>query len=530
MGEDVDWYRIIVPDGDNTLEVTLNSEPPNGVAYQLLDRGGGTVQLEDVAAPAGRKLVATVAPGEYLLRLEEPPRSVVFSWDTSGSMGAYQDIIYGSVSSFVRDVDPLREVVHLLPFSDSSGRFLLPDWSGDSLALMAAFTNYDRSDSSSDAEPNLLSATEALSERVGARAVIFMTDAESGGYASTVELWDALAEVRPRVFALETSSAGSAHTQDLMQSWASVAGGYYDYSRSVGDFEIAFARATCHMRRPARYSVSVETTNREPPGPGGISVSAAGGGNGGTDAVPPVEIILDASGSMFREFGGETRIDLAKLAVLELTSEVLPEGTPFALRVFGHREPNACRTDLELPLAPLDRGAVAALMPGIQPQVLAGTPIAESLLRAADDLGGRTSGAMIVVLTDGEESCGGDVEAAIRHLADRGIVARLSIVGFSDMEEDVKDQLRALAELGGGGFFEASDYGELATAMQEALTVPFEVLDAEGRLVVTGVVDGEAVEVPAGVYTVRVGTETFSEVRVPGERIVQLVLGADSGR
>ena len=76
-----------------------------------------------------------------------------------------------------------------------------------------------------------------------------------------------------------------------------------------------------------------------------------------TGAFAAVEFVLDASGSMLQKLGGVRRIDLAKSALTDLASNALPDGTAFALRVFGHKEAGSCRTDLELPLAPIDRNA-----------------------------------------------------------------------------------------------------------------------------------------------------------------------------
>lgn|GEM_PF-6809457 len=63
-----------------------------------------------------------------------------------------------------------------------------------------------------------------------------------------------------------------------------------------------------------------------------------------------VEIILDASGSMLQRLGGERRIEIARDTLVSLVNDTIPEGTGFALRVFGHREADSCRTDLEIPL------------------------------------------------------------------------------------------------------------------------------------------------------------------------------------
>lgn len=58
------------------------------------------------------------------------------------------------------------------------------------------------------------------------------------------------------------------------------------------------------------------------------------------------------------------------------------------------------------------------------------TPLVYSALRATADLKS-AGGGSVVLITDGEESCGGDVAAAANALEPSGLDFRLSIVGFT---------------------------------------------------------------------------------------------------
>ena len=525
IGEDVDWYRITVPEGENSLELTLVGEPVLGIRYELLDSSGTAILYDESGSSSQKTLSAFVEPGDYYLRLEEPPRSVVFAWDNSGSMGAYLDIIYQTITGFVREVQPGRETAQLLAFEeDENGVFLLPDWSDDPFELLTALNDYPRTAGSSNAEANLLASTRLLGEREGTRAIMFMTDAESPGAPLTPLLWTELERVRPRIFTFETSSAGSTYTQDLMQSWADVAGGYYDYARGVGDFEAGFDRATCHLRRPAAYRLEVMTEYREPPGPGLLSVVRSGGVAGN----PPVELILDLSGSMSRALpSGASRVEVAKRVLDRLVSDTLPEGTPFALRMFGHVRPNSCDTRLDVPLEPLDAGRVRSVVAAAQPQLLSGTPLAASLLEVPRDLGSSGDGATVILLTDGEESCGGDVEAAVASLREAGLAVQLHIISFDVGSAEAKSRFADWAELGGGRFFDVNDEAGLAGALAGALQPSFEVVAADGATVAVGTVGGEPVSVPPGIYSIRLGGETaFEAVRVRGDDEHSLTLGA----
>ena len=128
------------------------------------------------------------------------------------------------------------------------------------------------------------------------------------------------------------------------------------------------------------------------------------------------------------------------------------------MRVFGHKEADKCRTDLEIPLAPLS-SAAADRLAGINAMNLAKTPIAESLELTAADLRTVTGERVIVLVTDGEETCDGDPAAAIAGLRAQGHNLRVSIVGYAIDDDGLRDTFARWAKLGGGEYFDAA--GEL---------------------------------------------------------------------
>ena len=523
--EDIDWFRVAIAEGENLLEIVLEGDPTVGYRYQLFDAAGDPLGF-DLTEDGDRLIVRYFGePGDYFLRLEEPKRSVIFAWDTSGSVGPYTPITYNSLARFARDLDPEREFVQLLAFKDPTPEWLLPFWSADPLRVQEAINRYDRAAASSNAENALLTASRALAERDGTRAVLFMTDAESGGYGLVPELWRSLEASRPRVFTFEISTAGSDHSQDLMQTWANVNSGHYDYARNVGDFDVGFARAACQLRRPKRYRVEVTTAFREPPGPGSLRVLRGEGGG-----LPAVEVILDASGSMSKKLpSGASRIDVAKQVLANFVSETLPEGTPFALRAFGHIAPSSCETRLDIPLAPLNVSEALSVIAGIEPKLLSQTPIADSLLAVAGDLSNASGPTTVVLLTDGEESCDGDPEAAVSGLRSQGIEVQLAIVSLGLEDPAEVASFEALAESVGASYVDAQDLDSLEESILAALRPPFEVLDAAGEVVARGTVEGDGITLPGGLYTVRVLTspiEVFREVRIPAETEVALTLGS----
>ena len=259
IGQKVDWYRVDVPAGQNAVVLRLTGQPTVGVRAIFQDAAGKPLPVTvDPVSPAEQVITATVAAGSTAyVRIEEPPRSVIFAWDTSGSMGSYFGAIYSALSSFIEGVKPGREGVNLLPFGSD---LLLKTWSDEPAVLQQALNDYDRRDGSSNAEETLLKASQELAYREGSKAVVFITDAESNGYELTSKLWDALGIVKPRIFSLIISSHVSngpapANPIALMQTWAAVNGGYFDFMRTTGELDVTFARASAWLRRPAGYTL-----------------------------------------------------------------------------------------------------------------------------------------------------------------------------------------------------------------------------------------------------------------------------------
>jgi len=255
--------------------------------------------------------------------------------------------------------------------------------------------------------------------------------------------------------------------------------------------------------------LTLETRRVAPPEPGAIQVlateSVAAGG--------AIEIIFDASGSMYKRVGGTPRIDIARQVLTDLVQTTLPDGATVALRVFGNREAQSCRTDLEIPPGPLNRQAVIDVLNGIRPQDRSRTPLADSLLQVEQDLAEIDGTKLVVMLTDGEESCDGDPDAAIAQLREKGLDVRLNIVGFAIEDEALKKTFGRWAESGGGGYFNAESGEELGAALRDALLPKFQVLDEGDNVVAVGTAGGDSVEVPVGSYRVRVLTSPPLEYR-----------------
>ncbi|HMB38874.1 MAG TPA: VWA domain-containing protein [Wenzhouxiangellaceae bacterium] len=524
------WYRIEMPEDMNRLVLRMQGVPTLEAAPRLIDATGEPVASYPLAREAdGHRWEAYLEPGQVVyLEAYEPPRSVIFSWDTSGSVARYLPIISNALFNYAQTIVPGRDEVNLLPFGHRSP--LLTDWVGHPYPLQRLLAAYPQDTSSSDAEGTLAAAARTLTDRPGKKAVILLTDAATSTDAS---LWPSLEAGEPQIFSMALSTegalSGSPNTaQDYMQDWAMVRGGEYQYVTSLAVLQMGFDRAVARLKAPVDFEVEVGFEAVEDPEPATIAVvgmSAAEDGAEGIDAAArgAVEIILDASGSMLQRMGGERRIEIAKAAIRRTVEDTLPGGIPLALRVYGHREAGVCRTDLEIPLQPLDKAAFLQRVDEIQAVNLARTPIAESLEAVASDLDGAEGRRLVILLTDGEETCDGAPAAAIQGLIDSGVDVRINIVGFAIDDQDLKQQFSDWAGLGGGEYLDAGEAGELEAAMRQALRIPFRIEDSTGKTVGDGFVGDQPVEVPPGGYRViveRADGDVVENVNVvPGDTL-----------
>ncbi len=129
-----------------------------------------------------------------------------------------------------------------------------------------------------------------------------------------------------------------------------------------------------------------------------------------------VELILDCSGSMWNKLSdGRYRIDAAKQVLSEfIATAPEKEDLHIGLRLYGskvsHRESGACEdTVLVVPMEGFQRTEMLRLVK--EARAIGATPLALSLNAAADDFT-KPGKKQVIVFTDGEESCGGDVAAA----------------------------------------------------------------------------------------------------------------------
>lgn len=197
-----------------------------------------------------------------------------------------------------------------------------------------------------------------------------------------------------------------------------------------------------------------------------LSVLLGGVCDGTPASGAPVEqtmvFILDASGSMWGKAAGVTKIETAKQVLSKVLGEV-PDSCNVGLVAFGHRTKADCR-DIEV-LVPPQVGAAGAaidLLAKINPK--GKTPIAATLALMGEQLKGREQETSLVLVSDGIETCGGDPCKTAEALRAQGIKVVIHVVGFG-VAGNEEDQLKCIAEAGGGRYFSVQTGNQLAAAL-----------------------------------------------------------------
>lgn len=145
--------------------------------------------------------------------------------------------------------------------------------------------------------------------------------------------------------------------------------------------------------------------------------------------------VLDGSGSMNAEWGNnQSRMDVAKSILTRLVDSLrINPRLELALRVYGHRysrQANNCNdSQLEVPFGVNNHNTIISEISDLTPRGV--TPITYSLLQAAGDFPTHAGYRNIVILiTDGVESCGGDPCQASIELQKKGVFLRPFIIGL----------------------------------------------------------------------------------------------------
>ena len=524
-----DFFSFTQPAGSRVVTMNLAGEP-NIRTSIALQRDGQTVKEFDPSKAVVERadLSWLVEPGEHTVRMTEPPVSLVLIWDSSTSMRGNEAALQRGVEAFIARVKA-PDRVHLIQFS-SKVEVLTTNFSSDSAALLAVFKKSYKLTSGTAFFDAVQKGAQLLEGVPGNRAIVVMTDgADTQSKTPPSAFWQTLADQRIRLYTIglgkeltrfmdktgNTSKRALAH-------YAEASNGRFFFTENAGQLLNLYEEISSELRSISQYQFTVKPSA----GDGALTVNALAGTRVVTNALTPMEIIFDASGSMREKLGERRKIEIMKQVIPQII-DAMPSSQQIALRVYGHRidsqRPGA-RTDSELvlPLGTVDKEKLKNAILGLPTRGT--TPIAFSLQQLPQDFANVPGDKTIVLVTDGREEAGGDPVKVVRELLESGFKFRLNVVGFALADRESKQQMQTIAEMTGGNFYDAGSAAGLRDAMErsvveEALALPYTLLDAAGAEVYRGTTSRTAAAVPEGVFTLRVETEGKPLV-VPNVRIV----------
>lgn len=202
-------------------------------------------------------------------------------------------------------------------------------------------------------------------------------------------------------------------------------------------------------------------------------------------------LVLDASGSMWGQIEGESKIEIARRVVTDLL-QTIPQDQNLGLTVYGHRTRGDC-TDIESLVSPgpNTRDAIAAAVAGITP--LGKTPMTDAVIAAAEELRYTEDRATVILVSDGVETCNPDPCAAAVALEQAGIDFTVHVIGFDITDAEAMRQMQCIADETGGLLRSASNADEFLAALTEIMVEPVPVPEPEPEPPVTVTVTFNAV-------------------------------------
>lgn len=185
-----------------------------------------------------------------------------------------------------------------------------------------------------------------------------------------------------------------------------------------------------------------------------------------------VVLVLDASGSMWGQIDGRSKIEIARETVAGLVGEWQPEN-PLGLVAYGHRRKGDC-ADIEtlIESGPLDSTAYLGQVNALNPKGM--TPLSAAVIQAAESLRHVEQKATVILVSDGEETCNLDPCQVGRELEAAGVDFTAHVIGFDVANPQHQAQLRCLAENTGGRYFNARNAAELSGALGAVVAVSTE--------------------------------------------------------
>ncbi|MFZ1321743.1 MAG: VWA domain-containing protein [Ignavibacteria bacterium] len=239
-------------------------------------------------------------------------------------------------------------------------------------------------------------------------------------------------------------------------------------------------------------SQDTESKSNEQQATAGETLNVSGNTNSKSEiseTPSPIIFIYDASGSMWDQIDGKTKMDIAS-EVLTGSVNKLSDDQKIGFVAYGHRTKGDCE-DVEF-LVDIENGSkdlVTQSITKIKP--LGSTPLAFSVLQVIEKLRSTNTKATIILLTDGNESCNGNLCDVVKAAKKDGIDFKLHIIGFGLKEGDT-EQLQCSATSGDGQYFDAANAAGLSEVLDQATNTTVD--DPPGNLSLFTITNGNPIE------------------------------------
>lgn len=176
-------------------------------------------------------------------------------------------------------------------------------------------------------------------------------------------------------------------------------------------------------------------------------------------------LVMDASASMTEGFGDRrgSKMEVAQRLISRAARRWDRDGVTAGLMAYGHRSASSCN-DIEtlVPWGEVNARAFRRALNRMSPR--GKTPLSDAMARAASQMKYRDEPATLVLLSDGQESCGRDPCETARELRRRGADFTVHVVGLK-VDREAEQELRCVAEATGGRYVSANDADSLLGAL-----------------------------------------------------------------
>lgn len=175
-------------------------------------------------------------------------------------------------------------------------------------------------------------------------------------------------------------------------------------------------------------------------------------------------IVFDASGSMWGQINGKSKIEIAREAFANVEKTWDNSQGSLGLIAYGHRRKGDC-SDIETLIDPA-YGSIVTVSAAIKQLRPKGkTPLSDAVRLAAEKLRYQENSATVILFSDGIETCSANPCGLAEDLAREGINFTAHVIGFGLTKDEDRAQLQCIADNTGGQYFDANNADDLADAL-----------------------------------------------------------------